>query len=413
MVQQHYVGRRAQYFEQIQMESVTILFAGEAPYKSADEQYKFTPNRNFYYLTGIDAPKLIFMGIKTDSKIEEYIFIERENPQLARWIGATVTAEEVTQKSGIQTTYYLDEFTSVLSRVFDRRKFKICYLDLERQQWGGSESVALVFAQQLQKQYPAVKIENAWEVIAKLRMVKSDAEIDEIRKAISVTKQGIEVMVRALLPGKTENEIEAYFDFTLKQAGVSDFAFPTICATGKNATILHYNKNNDQLGREDLILFDLGAQVNYYNADISRTFPVNGKFTKRQQIIYEIVLSAMKAVEQATKPGVTLQALNDVAIEVLANGCLNIGLIDNIEQIHDYYIHSIGHHLGLDTHDVALQHVPLEAGMVITNEPGLYIEEEGIGIRIEDDLLVTANGCENLSKDIIKTVTDIEAFFKK
>lgn len=413
MVQQHYVGRRAQYFEQIQMESVTILFAGEAPYKSADEQYKFTPNRNFYYLTGIDAPKLIFMGIKTDSKIEEYIFIERENPQLARWIGATVTAEEVTQKSGIQTTYYLDEFTSVLSRVFDRRKFKICYLDLERQQWGGSESVALVFAQQLQKQYPAVKIENAWEVIAKLRMVKSDAEIDEIRKAISVTKQGIEVMVRALLPGKTENEIEAYFDFTLKQAGVSDFAFPTICATGKNATILHYNKNNDQLGREDLILFDLGAQVNYYNADISRTFPVNGKFTKRQQMIYEIVLSAMKAVEQATKPGVTLQALNDVAIEVLANGCLNIGLIDNIEQIHDYYIHSIGHHLGLDTHDVALQHVPLEAGMVITNEPGLYIEEEGIGIRIEDDLLVTANGCENLSKDIIKTVTDIEAFFKK
>ncbi len=413
MVQQHYVGRRAQYFEQIQMESVTILFAGEAPYKSADEQYKFTPNRNFYYLTGIDAPKLIFMGIKTDSKIEEYIFIERENPQLARWIGATVTAEEVTQKSGIQTTYYLDEFTSVLSRVFDRRKFKICYLDLERQQWGGSESVALVFAQQLQKQYPAVKIENAWEMIAKLRMVKSDAEIDEIRKAISVTKQGIEVMVRALLPGKTENEIEAYFDFTLKQAGVSDFAFPTICATGKNATILHYNKNNDQLGREDLILFDLGAQVNYYNADISRTFPVNGKFTKRQQMIYEIVLSAMKAVEQATKPGVTLQALNDVAIEVLANGCLNIGLIDNIEQIHDYYIHSIGHHLGLDTHDVALQHVPLEAGMVITNEPGLYIEEEGIGIRIEDDLLVTANGCENLSKDIIKTVTDIEAFFKK
>ncbi|MGL5916639.1 MAG: M24 family metallopeptidase, partial [Culicoidibacterales bacterium] len=218
---------------------------------------------------------------------------------------------------------------------------------------------------------------------------------------------------REIKPNMTENQVEAYFDFTLKQGGATDFAFPTICAGGINATTLHYNDNNQVLQDGELLLLDLGAQIEYYNADISRTFPINGKFTPRQQAIYEIVLASMLAVEAAVRPGVTLRQLNQIAADVLADGCVSIGLIQEKSEITRYYIHSIGHHLGLDTHDIGDTRKPLEAGMVITNEPGLYILEEAIGIRLEDDLLVTETGCRNLSSSIPKTISEVEACMQR
>ncbi|MGL5384083.1 MAG: aminopeptidase P N-terminal domain-containing protein [Culicoidibacterales bacterium] len=412
MKQTMWQDNRQRYCELMPTQSVSIFFAGEAPVKSADEMYPFTPNRNFYYLTGLTAPNLVVVITKAERETVT-VFIERENPEMARWIGATITAAEVQAQSGISDVRYLDELETFIGNYFNRQKVQSCQFDLERQSLQTSPSAAQKFAQVIQQAYPSVLIKDAQADLAQLRMVKSPAEIEKIEAAIQLTKQGILAMAQEIKPEMTENQVEAYFDFTLKQGGATDFAFPTICAGGKNATILHYNENNQVLNDGELVLFDLGAQIDYYNADISRTFPINGTFSKRQRVIYEIVLKAMVAVEQAVRPGITLSELNQIASDQLAEGCLAIGLITEKSQISQYYIHSIGHHLGLDTHDVSNYKQALTAGMVITNEPGLYIPEEGIGIRLEDDLLVTATGCRNLSATIPVTIEEIEALMRR
>ena len=260
----------------------------------------------------------------------------------------------------------------------------------------------------LRIKYPYLKIKNIYPKIIKLRTVKNDYELEKIKKAIDITKSGIEAMAKNIKPNMHEYEVEAYFDFEIKRLGASSHAFNTICASGKNATVLHYEDNNQVMKDGDLILFDLGAEFDYYCADISRTIPVNGKFTDRQKQIYSIVLLALKAVEEEAKPGLTLKDLNDVAKKVLSKGCMDIGLIDKEEELSKYYFHSVSHSLGLDTHDVWSADNKLEKGAIITNEPGLYIEEEGIGIRLENDLLIVEDGCINLSKHIPIEIDDIE-----
>ena len=212
-----------------------------------------------------------------------------------------------------------------------------------------------------------------------------------------------------------ECELEAYFDFLCKSRGVKDFAFKTIAAAGKNATILHYVDNNSEMKNGDLILFDLGAQFNYYNGDISRTFPINGKFTDRQKDVYNAVLRVNEKVIKAMKPGINFLELNKQAKEWIAKECINLGLITNKEDVSKYYYHSIGHSLGMDTHDTDMPNrdTNFVAGMIYTVEPGIYIEEEGIGIRIEDDILITEDGRENLTEKMIKTVDEIEKFMLK
>ena len=211
--------------------------------------------------------------------------------------------------------------------------------------------------------------------------------------------------------GMMEYEIEAYFDFELKKNGVNDFAFKSIAASGINGTILHYSDNNYQTKNNDLILFDVGAQWEYYNGDITRTFPVNGKFTKRQKQIYNIVLEGQQKVINAIKPNIEFKKLNEILKEHYAIELKKIGLISFDDEVSKYYYHSVSHMLGLETHDVGRHNEGvLKEGMVFTVEPGLYIAEEEIGIRIEDNIMVTKNGCEVLSKDIIRTVDEIENF---
>ena len=292
----------------------------------------------------------------------------------------------------------------------DKSKIDNLCLDLERQEFHISMATSQRFAKGAMERYPYLRIKNIYHEISNLRLIKSEEEIGLIREAIDITDKGIKALMKNSKVGMKEYELEAYFDFTLKSAGVTDYAFPTIVACGKNATILHYNKNKSELQDGKLILFDLGAQYKYYNADISRTFPVNGKFTERQKQVYNVVLRAQEAVTKIARPGIMFSVLNETAKTVLAEGCIELGLIKEVSELSKYYFHGVSHYLGLDTHDVGNRNIKLTAGMVLTNEPGLYIEEENIGIRIEDDLLVTEYGCENLSKQIIKTVEEIEKF---
>lgn len=406
-------NNRKKLIESMKENSLLILFAGSAPYRSADQVYKFTPNRNFYYLTGIDEPNVIVTILKTDKEAIETVYVEREDELMAKWVGRAISKDEASEVSGIKSTKYLDEFDSTISSYIDKRGISKIYLDLERQSINIPSTKAQDMANTLRVKYPHLKIKNIFHNIAKLRMVKNDREVELIQKAIGITKEGILAMAKNLTPGMKEYEVEAYFDFKIKSLGASAHAFSTICAAGKNATVLHYEDNNQEAKDGDLILFDLGAEYDYYCSDISRTIPINGKFTDRQKQIYQIVLNAMKEVEKNTKPGLTLADLNNIAKKALAKGCMEIGLIEKEEEIGKYYFHSVGHPLGLDTHDVWIVDSKLEEGAVITNEPGLYIEEEGIGIRLEDDLLVTKDGCINLSKDIPVEIEDIEALMSK
>lgn len=411
-MKQFYIDTRAKVFDKLENKSIVVLFAGKAPIQRGDQYYSFAPDRNFYYLTGIDKPKLIFLALKDGENIDEYLFIERYDEIKAKWEGKTITEEEAKETSGIENIKFLDEFEQIFSRLFFRASIQNLYLDLENRYFNPYTD-AFNFAKVARENYPYANIKNIYEIISNFRLLKTDEELCNMRKAIDITRQGIETMLKNSKPNIMEYELEAYFDFELKRNGVKDKAFSTILASGSNATVLHYGDNNCKAEDGNLVLIDLGASYGYYSADISRTFPVNGKYTERQKQLYNIVLEGQRKVIEAIKPELPMKRLNEILIEHYQVELKKIGLIKEDKEVQKYYYHNVGHFLGLETHDVSgTEGTILKPGMVITVEPGLYIAEEGIGIRIEDDILVTETGYENLSKDIIKTVEEIENFMQ-
>ena len=231
-----------------------------------------------------------------------------------------------------------------------------------------------------------------------------------MRRAIEITGEGIVNMMKNTKAGMREYEIEAYFDYTLKSRGVKDFAFKSIVAAGKNAAILHYSQNSGMAQYDSLVLCDVGAKYNYYCGDITRTFPVNGRFNERQKQLYNIVLEGQRLILDTIRPGIPFKSLNETLIKYYEEKLTEIGLISSPDEVKKYYWHGVSHMLGIETHDVGRHNEGLlEAGMVLTVEPGLYIADEGIGIRIEDDAVVTENGCRLVYDGIPKTIEEIEA----
>ena len=392
-----------------------ILFAGNAPKKTADEAYPFTPNRNFYYSTGISEENHILVMSKINGTTKTTLFIKDIDLDLERWIGKSIRKEEATEISGIEDVKFKSQFESDIHRQLCLKEEINLYLDLERDSISSSVSIAHEFAQNIVSKYPQVMIKNVFSIFGELRLVKSEEEVDNIKKAISITIEGIEALMKNSKPGMKEYQLESYFDFVCKNNGVKDLAFKTIAAAGKNAATLHYVSNDAELKDGDLIQFDLGAQYNFYNADISRAFPVNGKFTERQKAVYNAVLKVNEEIINDIKPGKTFKEINNKATDLIAEECIKLGLIKEKSEVSKYYFHSIGHSLGLDTHDLETPHrdITFKEGVVYTVEPGIYIEEENIGIRIEDDVLVTEDGVINLTSKMIKTVEEIENFMAK
>ncbi|KHD15142.1 aminopeptidase P family protein [Clostridium butyricum] len=410
-----YSEHRSALMNKIDNNSIVILFAGNAPKKTGDEVYQFTPDRNFYYLTGISEENHIVVLSKFNNEISEKLFLKEIDLAKEMWNGKTLRDFEAKEISGIEDTVYMNEFYGYLNRLIKGAEEINLYLDLDRQNYCEEDSNGNKFAEVFKGKYPQVIIKNVSSNITPLRMIKSKSEIAEMQRAIDITIDGVGSLMKNAKAGMKEYELEAYFDFVCKTNGAKDFAFRTIAAAGKNATTLHYVENNSEIKNDDLILFDLGAQWNFYNADITRTFPVGGKFTDRQKQVYEAVLRVNKAVIEKIKPGVVYKELNAWATDLIAEECIKLGIIKEKKDVSKYYWHSIGHNLGLDTHDVEPQgrNFVFEEGMVFTVEPGIYISEESIGIRIEDDVLVTADGCEVLTKGMMKEVSEIEAFMKR
>ena len=403
--------RREKLQRQLPDYSITVLYSGKAPHSIGDEVYPFKVDRSFYYYTGINEQNMTLVFFKLPKAVQEILFIEPFDPVMAKWVGAKMLPAEATEISGIRDIRYVEEIDEAISRlVSNYGKFESITLcgELSKMELNQSWPVSDLF-NKIRNRHPDVNVRNIAALTARMRMVKDEEEIRLMKKAISVTNEGIKAMMRAARDNVTENELEAHFDFVLKCANC-EHAFSTICASGKNATVLHYGENNTQSKPGEMVLVDLGAAYELYNADISRTFPINGKFSERQKAVYETVLRANKMVQEVVRPGMTLRELNGKVIEFYQQELPKLGLLGNGDTVRDYYWHSVSHHLGLETHDVSLLDEPLRAGNVITDEPGLYLEKEGIGVRIEDDIMITEDGCINLSREIMKEVEDIETF---
>ncbi|MCL1948840.1 MAG: aminopeptidase P family protein [Turicibacter sp.] len=392
--------------------SLAIILSGDAPVTSGDQFYDYTPHRNFYYLTGIDRSNMALVIRKLAGKVEEYLFIEDVTPLEEKWSGARMRKEEAQALSGVENIWPDRDLEPKLGAWLLNEGFEHAYFDLSRGSFNHANTPQVDIAQKLQGMYPFLQVKNLYHLVTKSRLVKDEIEIKAMRTAIEKTRIGIESLMASAEAGMKEYQLEAYYDFAIKQEGVKKTSFQTIAASGANATVLHYHANNQPLVDGDLILFDLGCEWDYYCSDISRTFPVNGKFSERQKAVYEAVLDVQMRCIEKIKPGLDVADLNKFAKDELAKKCQELGLIEKPEDVTNYYYHSIGHYLGLDTHDVGGRGGILQPGMVITIEPGLYIEEEAIGIRIEDDILVTETGHENLSASILKTVDEIETFMK-
>jgi len=363
-----------------------VLCSGSLINSTADLFYPFEVNRNFYYLTGIIWPNVVL----TIEEKGEILWIEKTDPVRAKWIGGLLNKKEAALTSGIKDVRYLDDFALWLKdkpNIVIDRKAKNLRDDI----------------------HPNPELDyDLFPVLAKLRSVKSEEEIAEISKAIRITHEALDNVLAHMKPGMHEYEYAADFLYILNRHQ-SPEAFESIVAGGPRATILHNVLNNSLVKDGELCLFDVGATAKLYCADISRTYPVNGKFTNRQKEIYQIVLDGQDKVFDAIRPGITTGQLNQILVNHYEDALKRAKVIKHSDEVREYYYHGVSHSLGLDCHDVGItKETPLVPGMVITVEPGLYLRKEGIGIRIEDDALVTKTGSQNLSEEIPKRAGEIE-----
>jgi Xaa-Pro aminopeptidase len=350
---------------------------------------------------------------RIDDKIETTLFIEKSNYDIEKWNGRKITIDEAKEISGVENVKYVENYEAWLTSNILNNKIGNLFMDLEKLSFNEEDTYAHKMAKNIRERFFFINISTIHPMMNELRIIKDEFEIEMMRKAIELTKIGLEDTMKFLKPGVLENQLEATFAYSIRMNGADGNSFPTIAANGKDAWILHYVENNKEVEDNSLVLLDLGAQYKEYCADITRTYPTNGVFTKRQKQIYNIVLRAVEEVSAIIKPGLKFDALNDKCKEVLTEELVKIGMIKDDTELSKYYYHGVSHPLGLDVHDLGYRDIELKEGMVFTVEPGLYIKEEGIGIRIEDDVLVTKDGYEVLSKDIIKTVEEIEHFMKK
>ena len=407
-----FINNRTKFAERMDDYSAAVFFSGKAPRESADQQYSFSVDRNFFYLTGIDREDMVLIIKKIAGKVTETLYIPPVDEYFEKWYGILMRKEEAAEVSGIKTVENRNDFPTKFAGKLsssDRpdNVYIFSYITGVDEPYDSYRS----FAHWMRNQYPAVNIKNSLDIMTDLRSTKSEEEVEEIKTAIGYTKEALEFVMKNLKPGMFEYQVRADFEYQLMMRN-SRPSFHTIGASSGNAVILHYVDLQCKIKDGDMILLDLGALSNNYASDITRTYPVNGKFTQRQKDIYNVVLEAQDVTIDAMHVGACETEVNNRVKAHFAKGLKMLNLIKDDSEVEKYYYHSIGHPLGLDVHDLRRRDKTMQENNVYTVEPGLYIKEEGIGIRIEDDVWVTKNGIINLSKDIIKTVNDIENFMQ-
>ena len=415
---------RSRFISRMKPGSIALFVSNDEVPRNGDAIHNFQQNSDLYWLSGImqEDTMVILFPDNPDPKYREVLVLTRPNELKEKWDGKRLRREEATAISGIRTIVWQDSLDGLLQpwiHLADN-----IYLDTNENDRKASlvRSRDYRFVDEMKERYPLHQYERAAKVMKELRAIKTAQEIEVVKKAISITGNTFERIMRFVKPGVMEYEIEAEIVHSFLSQRASGEAYNSIIASGDNARILHYVSNNAECKDGELLLLDFGALYGGYAADLSRTIPVNGKFTPRQKEVYDACLHLHNYAKSILKPGISIIDYTDKVGEEATQQFLKIGLLNNEDVKNEdgenrayrkYLYHGISHHLGIDVHDLGTRTAPVEAGMLFTVEPGIYIEEEGMGIRIENNIWITENGHIDLFEGIPITTEEIEAAMKR
>lgn len=404
-----YINARKAFGEAMVDNSLAVFFSGIFRRDTNDQlAYPFSVDRNFYYLTGIDRDNMILLIWKNQGVVQEYLFIPPVDEHYEKWQARMMRPNEATEISGVANVLHTYQFDGQLAeKIMKTGTAKAVYIFSDIAEMNEPATLYQNLAAQLLAKFPHLQILNPMDILIRLREVKAPEEVAEIQKAVDLCVGAMKHTASLLKTGIAEYQIKAHYIHYLHMQG-SGPRFRSVVAAGKNATILHYNEARYITQPEDMVLIDAGAMNNWYVSDLTRTFPVSGKFTPRQREVYDIVLEAQQAGFSVVKAGVTEFEVNNAVKAVLADGLKKLKLINDEKDVIKYYFHSSGHPIGLDLHDYRMPSRVMPENCVTTLEPGLYIPEWSIGIRIEDNILVTKDGYVNLSAALPKSASDVE-----
>jgi Xaa-Pro aminopeptidase len=414
-----FTNNRKNFVSRLKSNSIAIFHSNDEYPRNGDQNFIFKQNPDIFYLSGIDQEQTILVLYPDcpNQQYREVLFLRQTSEHIAVWEGHKYTKEEARQASGIQNIYWLHEYDNILHTIInysdniyintnenDRYSHTVPYRDLR-------------MLDSLRLKYPLHHYERSAPILRDLRVVKSDIEVELTKKACSITRDAFVRVLKFVQPGVTEYEIEAEIIHEFIRQRATGHAYSPIIASGKNANVLHYIENNQVCNDGDVILFDFGAEYANYNADMSRSIPVNGRFTERQRQVYDAVLRVMRASTQMIVAGTIWNEYHDEVGKIMTGELIDLGLLDKNDVANQdpkaplykkYFMHGTSHHLGLDVHDYASRYKAFEVGNILTCEPGIYIPEEGLGIRIENNILITEDGNIDLMADIPVEAEHIE-----
>ncbi len=456
--------RRARVAEAMANYAVLVMFPDTHKVRNDDQHWPYRQDSNFYYLTNDPNRHSHFVLIKNGGDIEERVFTKLDDPVFEVWNGKLPTVEQLQEKTGIEIILALDQFDRFVDSLLlgivanDDRAYRYdepeylefyrqleagnveFWLDLGRERdldFDGPRSAAQELARKLRRNFPEVKIRNATATIRQMREVKSDSELAIMRRGVEITHQAHLAAMQTVQSATWEYQVQARVDETFRRLGGCCWSYESISGAGENATILHYTANNAELKQGDLFLLDAGVEYAHYATDITRTFPISGTFSDDQKVIYELVLKAQRTAIEQSRSGTNMKTIDQIAQDVIGEGLLKLGLMTEAtkEQVKSYFLHGLGHSVGLDVHDAYEYYQAFAEGNVFTVEPGIYIRKKdviekdwfkaldeetrdqvaaqldrfaGIGVRIEDQILITGDGAKIMSINIPVTVSGIE-----
>ncbi|QSZ41172.1 M24 family metallopeptidase [Sulfurimonas aquatica] len=418
--EKEYSARRDKLAKSLKPYSIAVVFSAKQKTRSNDTEFQYRQNSNFYYLSGFKEDNAVLVLIKKAKKTKSYLFVQKKDETLELWTGKRVGEIEAKELFDVDDVFIVDKYEKKIKEFIQKSKNVYFDFSVETNETQGLKKLTQKF----------FSYENIAPLIGTMRLIKSETEIKLIRKAIAITKDAHHHVMRESKTLKNEYELQADIEHIFKKSGAYSDAYTSIVACGNAANTLHYISNDKELVNGELILIDAGCEYNYYTSDITRTIPVNGKFTLAQKELYEMVLDVQLQIIKMIRPGIKRTKLHKKSVELLSQGMISLGILKGPlkkvikkELYKKYYPHGIGHWMGIDVHDESpymdenSKEIRLQEGMVMTIEPGIYIDindnkvpkkYRGIGIRIEDDILITKDGCENLSLEIAKSIKEIE-----
>jgi Xaa-Pro aminopeptidase len=459
--------RRAEVAKKMSPNSVLVMWSAQPRNYAGDVDFYYRQENNLYYLTNLRQNNASLVLVKTGDSVQEYLFLPKRNPQFETWNGKMYSREDATRISGVKTIVDASDLTAFITALGKKEAFtskdgtsispasaQNVYLLLPFSEKDNEGNAEFKRESEFTKTLTGFKVENARPIFDEMRLIKSPYELKLMQHAIDITTEAHMRSMGMAGKAKWEYEVQAEVEYTFRRRNADYWGYPSIVGCGPNATTLHYVESQGEIKQSDLLLMDVGAEYDHYTADVTRTFPVDGKFSKEQAEIYQIVYDAQEAAAKATKPGVTMGAPSQAAANVIKNGLAKLGLITapdakyqavfngqtvDIPQYTVWYMHGLGHWLGMNVHDVGSYQTPFKPGMIFTNEPGIYLREDAlnyladtpankefaakvrpvferyknIGVRIEDDMLVTETGAEWMTKNLPRKLEEVEAFMQR